>query len=112
MSSKRRCCVYDPDIFCYKCGSFVPSVQLQNIASFVKNVYYTYSDIKLGNQDKAWTPHRVCRNCVSSLRQWSTGKSLAFGIPMVCREQKGHGKEYYFCLCDVDGYNAKNKHKI
>ena len=36
-------------------------------------------------EDKSWAPNRVCRNCVSSLRQWSTGKqkSSAFGIPMV-----------------------------
>ena len=58
--------------------------------------------------------YRVCRNCVSSLRQWSTEKqkSLAFGIPMIWRERKGHGKECYFCSCVVDGYNVKNKHKI
>ena len=51
---------------------------------------------------------------VSSLRQWSTGKqrSLAFGITMVWREPKEHGKECYFSSSVVDGYNVKNKHKI
>ena len=95
MSSKQRGCVNDPDIFCYICGSFVPSVQWQNITPFVKNVYCAYFDFKLGDQDKAWAAHRVCFNCVSSLKQWSTGKqkSLAFGIPMVWREPKGHGRE-------------------
>ena len=59
-------------------------------------------------------PHIVCRNGVSSLRQWSTEKqkSLAFVIPMVWRESKELGKECYFCSCVVDGYNVKNKHKI
>ena len=54
----------------------------------------------------------MCRNCVSSLRQWSTEKqqSVAFGISMVWRESKGHGKESYLCSCVVDG--VKNKHKI
>ena len=53
--------------------------------AFCKNVCYAYFGIKLGDQDKALTPHRLCCNCVSSLRQWSTGeqKYLAFGIPMV-----------------------------
>ena len=73
------------------------------------NVYYAYFGIELGDQDKAWVPHRLCGNCLSSLRQWSTEKqkSLAFGIPMVWREPKGHGKECYFCSCVVDGYNDK-----
>ena len=69
MSSERKGCVNDPDIFCYICGRFVPSVQQQNITPFVKNVYYAYFGIKLGDQDKAWAPHRVCRNFVSLLRQ-------------------------------------------
>ena len=95
MSSKRRACVNDPDIFCYILGSFVPSVQRQNITPFVKNVYF---GIRLGDQDKAWAPHRVCRNFVLSLRQWSPGKqkSLAFGISVVWREPKRHGKEFTF----------------
>ena len=51
---------------------------------------------------------------VSSLRQWSAGKqkSLAFGVPMVWREPKGHGKKCYFCSCVIDWYNVKNRHKI
>ena len=51
---------------------------------------------------------------VSSLRQWGTEMqmSLAFGISMVWRELKGHGKECCFCSCDVDGCNVKNMHKI
>ena len=77
--------------------------------TFFKNVYYAYFGIKLGDQKKAWAPHRVCRNCVSSLRQWSTGKqkSLAFRIPLVWREPKGHGKECYFCLCVLMGTMLK-----
>ena len=31
---------------------------------------------------------------------------------MFWREPKGHGKEWYFCSCVVDGCNVKNKHKI
>ena len=62
MSSKRRGWVNDPDIFCYICGSFVPSVQRQNITPFVKNVNYVYFGVKLKDQDKAWAPHKVCRH--------------------------------------------------
>ena len=119
MSSKRRGCINDPDIhvFCYICGSFVPSAQRQNITPFVKNVYYAYFGVKLGDHDKVWAPHKVCRNCVSSLRQWSIGKlrSLAFGVSgvsMIWREPNGHGKECYFCSCVVAGFNVKIKHRI
>ena len=52
MLSKRRGCVNDPDICCYTCGSFVPSVQRQNITPLVKNVYYTYFGIKLSYYKK------------------------------------------------------------
>ena len=114
MSSKGRGCVNHPNIFCYICGSYVPSVQRHKITPFVKSVYYAYFGVKLGDQDKPWAPHKVCRGCVSSLRQWSIGKrkSLPFGVPMVWREPNGHGKECYFCSCVVAGFNSKNKHKI
>ena len=38
--------------------------------------------------------------------------SLAFGIPMVWKKPKRHGKKCYFCSCVVDGYKVKNKRKI
>ena len=114
MSFKQRGCINDPAIFCYICGNFVSSVQRQNILPFVKNVYYAYFGIKLEDQVQSWAPNRVCRNCESLLRQWSTGKQkyLAFGISMAWSELKGHDKECHFCLSVVDGYNVKNKHKI
>ena len=91
MSSKQRGCVNDPDKFCNICGCLVWSVQRQKITPFVKNICYAYFGIKLGDQDKAWATHRVFRNYVSSLRQWSTGKqkSLAFGISMILAELRG-----------------------
>ena len=114
MSSKQRGCVNGPDMFCYICRSIVPSVQQQNMTPFVKNVYYACFGVKLVDQDKAWAPHKVCRNCVLSLRQCSIGKqkSLVFGVPMVWREPNRHGKECYFCSCVAAGFNVKNKHKI
>ena len=114
MSSKQRGCVNDPYIFYYICKSFVPSDQRQNITPFVKNVNYAYFGVKLGDQDKAWAPHKVCSNCVSSLKQWSIGKkeSLAFAVPMAWRERNANGKECCFCSCVVAGFNVKNNHKI
>ena len=114
MSSGSRGCANDRDIFCYICGNFVVKSQRQNITSFVKNVYYAYFGAKLGDQDKTWAPHKVCRCRVESLRRWSKRhqKSLTFGVPMVWREPKGHGNHCYFCTCNVSGFNMKNKHNI
>ena len=114
MSSRSRGCTNDPNIFCYICGEYVVKSQRQNITNFVKNVYYAYFGIKLGDQDKTWAPHKVCRSCVESLRRWSKGKqkSMSFGVPMVWREPKGHGNDCYFCSCNVSGFNVKNKHNI
>ena len=67
--------------------------------------------MKLGDQDKAWAPHMVCRSCTECLRQWSKGKktSLKFGIPMVWREPRNHVSDCYFCAIDVTGINRKNR---
>ena len=114
MSSRSRGCTNDPNIFCYICGEYVVKSQRQNITNFVKNVYYAYFGIKLGDQDKTCAPHKVCRSCVEPLRLWSKGKqkSMSFGVPMVWREPKGHGNDCYFCNCNVSGFNMKNKHNL
>ena len=114
MSLRTRGCANDSNHFCYIYGSFVAKAQRQNVTKLVKNVYYAYFGIKVGDQGQTWAPHNVCRSCIESLRRWSNGKqnSLAFGIPMVWREPKAHESECYFCSCNVSGFNAKNKHHI
>ena len=111
---KKRGCSNDPNIFCYICGSFTLSSQRREITNFVKNLYFAYFKVKLGDQDKSWAPHKVCKSCVESLRYWSQGKDrhLKFGIPMIWREQKNHVDDCYFCLVNVKGYNKRNKHKL
>ena len=32
--------------------------------------YLAYFKVMLGDQDKAWAPHIVCKQCVEHLRQW------------------------------------------
>ena len=67
--------------------------------------------MKLGDQDKDWAPHMVCKSCTECLRQWSKGKkiSLKFGIPIIWREPKNHVSDCYFCAIDVTGINRKNR---
>ena len=103
-----------PDVFCYICGCFIVSKQRQNITDFVKKAYLAYFSIKLGDQDKSWAPHKVCKPCVKNLKQWTKGKqkSLSFGILMIWRELANHVDDCYFCILNVAGFNSKNKSKI
>ena len=83
--STRSSCRNKPDIFCYICGEY-PLVPYRNrVTTFIQQTCHAYFGMKLGDQDKDWAPHMVCKSCTEWLRQWSKGKktSLKFGIPMV-----------------------------
>ena len=113
MTSSRRCCLNHPDIFCYICGSYASKEQRRPISAFVKRAYFHYFGVRVGDQDKQWAPHIVCRTCVEHLRQWINGKrqSLQFGVPMVWREPKNHHDDCYFCMVDIKGINRNNRKK-
>lgn len=112
MSSRN--CLNSPDSFCYICGKFVTVKQRASITDFVKNVYFMYFGLTISNQDKPWTPHKVCTTCVRELRKWSKGQKNSFKIqlPMQWREPKDHVQDCYFCCCDITGHNSKNKKEI
>ena len=82
-----------PDSFCYICGSFTITGQRINISTIVKQAHSAYFKIKLGDQGKAWAPHKVCISCVEGLRMWTKGTrdKLPFSIHMVWREQTSFG---------------------
>ena len=52
MTSKRRSCVNDPDIFCYICGEYMKKEHRFNMRDFTKRAYEAYFGMKLGDQDK------------------------------------------------------------
>ncbi|KAL4715739.1 hypothetical protein ACJJTC_006318 [Scirpophaga incertulas] len=109
-----RGCVISLDNICYICDEYTVKSQQRNISHFVKMVYFAYFKLILGDPDKAWAPHKVCRRCEEDLRLWFKSKKTAFrfGIPMIWREQKNHTTDCYFCSIDVKGLNTKNKKKI
>ena len=80
----------------------------------MKCAYLAYFKVLLGDQDKAWAPHIVCKKCVEHLRQWTIKerKSLHFGIPMAWREPKNHLNDCYFCAVNTKGINRKNRNSL
>jgi hypothetical protein len=80
----------------------------------VKKLYFSYFQLKVGDQDKSFAPPTACNTCVEGLRYWYDGKrkAMPFAIPMQWREQKNHCDDCYFCMVNVAGYNKKNKKGI
>ena len=81
--SSRKKCKLDPNVFCYICGSFTVSKQRQGITDFVKKAYLAYLayfGVKVGDQDKNWASHQVCKTCVENLRQWTKQKRKLLGL--------------------------------
>ena len=75
------------------------------VTKFIKRAYHTYVGMKLGDQDKAWAPHMVCKTCTEYLRRWINGKKscLKFGIYTVWRGPTNHDTDYYFCVINLTG---------
>lgn len=111
----RRSCANDPNKFCYICGKYALAKQRRNITELIEEAYQKYFDFPIANQDKPWVPHKVCVSCHSILTRWKKGdpnsQILLFSIPIIWREPMSH-KDCYFCLCNVKGFNTKNKDSI
>ena len=111
--SSRRSCVNNPDMFCYICGEYTFEKNRKTISDFVRRAYLGYFGVKLGDQDRTWAPHIVCKTCTEHLRQWTNGKRkcLRFGVPMVWREPQNHFNDCYFCIVNIKGINQNNRNK-
>lgn len=114
MSSSRRFCVNSPNVFCYVCGEYTLPENRKNITNFVERAYMAYFGVKLGDQDKYWAPHSICKQCTEHMRQWTKGtrKSMRFAVPMVWREPKNHLDDCYFCALNLKGINRKNRQTL
>ena len=86
----------------------------KTIDEFYKKAYCTYFKIKLGNQDKTWAPHIICKSCKESLRLQTTANrtALKFRIPMIQREPANHFDDCYFCVANLNRHNKKNRKNI
>ncbi|GBN71751.1 hypothetical protein AVEN_92764-1 [Araneus ventricosus] len=83
----------------------------KTVSDFVKRDYLGYFGVRLGDQDKTWAPHPVCKTFTEHLQQWTNAKrkSLKFGV--VWRELKNHFYDCYFYLLNITGMNRNNRSK-
>ena len=44
-------------------ATFVEDTKLRQIDSFVKKLYFSYFQLKVGDQDKSFAPHIACNTC-------------------------------------------------
>jgi len=111
-----RCCVNSADLFCYVCGEVTLASQRPSIAPLIKKAYHLYFGCKLGDQDKKWAPHIMCKSCAIGLGGWINRKGMAmpFAVPKVWREPSNHSSGCYFCLTPpvASGMNRKKKQSI
>lgn len=109
MSSSRRSCVNDPNMFCYICGEYTVKKFRKPITDFIKSAYFSYFNSQIEDKNKPWIPQIVCKMCYEHLRQWVSGKRsrMRFGVPMQWREPKNHFDDCYFCCVNLHGVNVK-----
>ena len=67
MPLTRRRCLNNPDVFCYICDAYMTKKQRFNVCDFTKRANQAFFGMKLGNQNKSWAPHKVCKYCTEAL---------------------------------------------
>ena len=84
------------------------------ITDFVQKVYLAYFSVKAEDQDKSWARHRICSSFIEGLHIWSKCKvkSFCFGELIIWREPRNHSNICYFCSCNIQGCNFKDRKEI
>jgi len=74
----------DVSLLCEECGAILLCVwgsvlasQRRSIMHLIKKAYHLYFECKLGDKDKKWAPHIVCRSCAIRLGDWINRKGMA-----------------------------------
>lgn len=66
MPSSRRCCVHNPNTFCYICGEYVVKKFRKPITDKKTHIDYFNIEMKaLNKPEKVWFP--LCASCVVNI---------------------------------------------
>ena len=108
--------VNSADPFFYVCGEERLASQRRSITPLIEKAYHLHFGCKLGDQDKKWAPHILCKSCAIPLGGWINrkGTAMQFAVPMVWREPSNHSSDCYVCLTHpvASGMNRKKKQII
>jgi len=111
-----RYCVNIADLFCHMCGEVTLASKRRSITPLTKKAHHLYFVCKLGDQDKKWAPHSVCKSCAICLGGWINrkGMTMPFAVPMVWMEPSNHISDcnLYLTPPAASGMNRKKKQKI
>ncbi|XP_076348414.1 uncharacterized protein LOC143246083 [Tachypleus tridentatus] len=96
-----RSCKHSPDTFWYKCGQFIKTRTTKySVTTSAKmcEAYKAYFGMPVGDQDKPWTSHIICKQ--KPLEGWYRGekRAMKFTIPRMWRESIDHSSNCYFCM--------------
>ena len=84
MSTKRRQCLNNSNIFSHIYGKSMMAKYRFNVRDFTKRDYEAYCGMKSGDQDKSWAPHKVCKHCAETLGFWNAKWQTCW----CCRDQQ------------------------
>lgn len=105
-------CKNSADTFCYVCGKYCVLAQRKEISDTTKSYYFMYFGRVVEKEN--WAPSIICKSCEVNLNSWWNGSldRMPFAVPMLWKKQRNHRHDCYFCITNVSGFSAKNKHKI
>ena len=110
-----RICKTSPNKFCYICGKYILSGDSVEITALIEERFFKYFGIKLGDQEKDFAPHVICRVCSTNLPfnvvSWKT-EEIAIQYPYGMARVEESLDDCYFCAVNVRGFNRKNAHRI
>ena len=56
------------------------SSQKRSITPFMQKAYLGYFQVKLGDQDNSWAPHKACKTYVETLQSWTQEKKFSYNF--------------------------------
>lgn len=114
MNMSKSKCKNSANVFCNICGKFCISSQRRDISENTKTYYELYFGRVIQNPDENWVPDIACKSCEVNLSLWWNGTraQMPFAVPMIWKKPRNHRNDCYFCMTNVVGFSAKNKHKI
>lgn len=112
--SSRLTCKDKVDKFCYVCCHYEIAKFRRLISEDIRSKYKKCFGISINNLDKPWVPKNIWNSCKILLHRWNKRDNITKTViePVMWREPTNHENDYYFYVCNIIGFNLRNKNKI